>query len=111
MLFKTFKGFRIFAGDGSDFVLPETDEIREEIGVKDTWMKKNSSQAKFSSIMDVLNGYILDGILGKHKEDELQLMHENLKNIKGLVNYTTSIFTFDRGYVRQDRVYRLHLIF
>ena len=81
LLFETFKGFRLFAGDGSDFDLPETDEIREEICVKDTWMKKNPTQAKFSSIMDVLNGYILDGILGNFKEDELKLMHQNLKNI------------------------------
>ena len=36
LLFKTFKGFRIFAGDGSDFILPETDEIRKEIEVKNT---------------------------------------------------------------------------
>ena len=33
-------------------------------------MKRNPSQAKFSSIMDVLNGFILDGILGDFKEDE-----------------------------------------
>ena len=81
LLFETFKSFRLFAGDGYDFDLPKTDEIKEEISVKDTWMKKNPTQAKFSSIMDVLNGYILDGILGNFKEDELKLMHQNLKNI------------------------------
>ena len=107
LLFKTFKGFRIFAGDGSDFTLPETDEIREEIGVKDTLMKKNPSQAKFSSIMDVLNGYILDGILGNFKESELKLMHKNLKNIEGVVNYSKSIFTFDRGYIGMELYARI----
>ena len=34
-------------------------------------MKKNPAQGKFSSIMDVLNGFILDRILGDFKEDEL----------------------------------------
>ena len=65
-------------------------------------MKKNPAQAKFSSIMDVLNGFILDGILGDFKEDELKLMHKNLKNIKGLVNFKKSILIFDRGYVRME---------
>ena len=107
LLFKTFKGFRIYSGDGSDFILLETDEIREEIGVKDTLVKKNPSQAKFSSIMDVLNGQILDGILGNFKDDELKLMHENLKNIDGLVNYEKSIFTFDRGFVGMELYARI----
>ena len=107
LLFETFKGFRLFAGDGSDFDLPETDEIREEIGVKDTWMKKNPTQAKFSSIMDVLNGYILDGILGNFKEDELKLMHQNFKNIEKLVNFEKSIFIFDRGFVGMELYARI----
>ena len=101
-LFKTFKGFRLFAGDGSDFNLLEIEELRKKFNVKDTMMKRNPSQAKFSSIMDVLNGFILDGILGDFKEDELKLMHKNLKNIKGLVNFKKSIFIFDRGYVRME---------
>lgn len=37
--------------------------------------------------MDVLNGFMLDGILGDFKEDELKLMHRNLKNINDLVNF------------------------
>ena len=52
--------------------------------------------------MDVLNGFILDGILGNFKENELKLMHRNLKNIKDLVNFKKSIFIFDRGYVGME---------
>ena len=107
VLFKTFKGFRLFAGDGSDFDLLDTKEIREDFKVKNTMMKKNPSQAKFSSIMDVLNGFILDGILGNFKEDELKLMHRNLKNIEDLVNFEKSIFIFDRGYVGMELYARI----
>lgn len=57
-------------------------------------MKKNPAQGKFSSIMDVLNGFILDRILGDFKEDELKLMHRNLKNIKELVNFKKIHFHF-----------------
>ena len=66
-LFKTFKGFRLFAVDGSDFNLPDTERLREEFNVKSTMMRKNPAQCKFSSIMDVLNGFILDGIVGDYK--------------------------------------------
>ena len=45
--------------------------------------------------------------LGKHKESELKLMHENLKNIDGLVNYAKSIFTFDRSYVGMELYARI----
>ena len=70
-------------------------------------MKKNPPQGKFSSIMDVLNGFILDGILGNFKEDELKLIHRNLKNIKDLVNVKKSIFIFDRGYVGMELYARI----
>ena len=57
--------------------------------------------------MDVLNGYILDVILGNFKEDELKLMHQNLKNIEKLVNFEKSIFIFDRGYVEMELYARI----
>ena len=53
---------------------------------------------KFSSIQDVLNGFILDGILGNYKEGELPLMHQNLSNIENIIIPEKSIFTFDRNY-------------
>ena len=107
VFFKTFKGFRLFAGDGSDFNLIDTKQLREEFKVKSTMMKENPAMAKFSSIMDVLNGFMLDGILGDFKENELKLIHRNLKNIEDLVNFKKSIFTFDRGYVGMELYARI----
>ncbi len=107
VFYKTFKGFRLFAGDGSDFNLLEIEGLRKVFKVKNTMMKKNPAQAKFSSIMDVLNGFMLDGILGDFKEDELKLMHRNLKNINDLVNFKKSIFIFDRGYVGMELYARI----
>ena len=53
---------------------------------------------KFSSIQDVNNGFILDGILGNYKEGELLLAQQNLSNIENLINPEKSIFIFDRYY-------------
>ena len=56
------------------------------------------TQAKFSSILDLLNGFILDGIIGNYKQAELPLMHKNIENIQDLITPEKSIFIFDRGY-------------
>ena len=72
--FKEYKGFRLYGGDGSDFEIPDFEEVRRDFGIKDTPKYRKPAIAKFSSIMDLLNGFILDGIIGK------------------------SIFIFDRGY-------------
>ena len=53
---------------------------------------------KLSTIQDVLNGFILDGILGNYKQGELPLMHQNLSNIKNMIIPEKSIFVFDRNY-------------
>ena len=105
---KTFKGKRVFAGDGSDLEILNLISTRFAFNVK---LKKSNytypAIAKFSAVMDVLNGYLLDGILGDFKEGDLPLSHENLKNIVGLVDFANSIFTYDRGYVGLELYARL----
>lgn len=96
--FKTYKGFRLFGGDGSDFEIPDFEEVRKEFQIKDTEKYRKPAQAKFSSIMDLLNGFILDGIIGNYKQAELPLMHKNIENIQDLITPKKSIFIFDRGY-------------
>ena len=96
--FKDYKGFRLFGGDGSDFEIPDFDEVRKEFKIKDTPKYRKPARAKFSSIMDLLNGFILDGIIGDYKQAELPLMHQNLQNIQDLIIPEKSIFIFDRGY-------------
>ncbi|MBQ2613650.1 MAG: IS4 family transposase [Methanobrevibacter sp.] len=96
--FKTYKGFRLFGGDGSDFEIPDFEEVRKEFQIKDTEKYRKPAQAKFSSIMDLLNGFILDGIIGNYKQAELPLMHKNIENIQDLITPEKSIFIFDRGY-------------
>ena len=96
--FKEYKGFRLYGGDGSDFEIPDFEEVRRDFGIKDTPKYRKPAMAKFSSIMDLLNGFILDGIIGNYKQAELPLMHQNLENIQELIIPEKSIFIFDRGY-------------
>lgn len=102
-LLKTFDGFFLLAGDGSDFEIPDFDEVRKEFGIKNnSLVKREPSNAKFSGIMDVLNGFLLDGIIGNHKQAELPLMHKNINNIQDIINPEKSIFIFDRGYAAME---------
>ena len=95
---KTFKGLFLLSGDGSDQKLPDFPEVREEFNIHNTPRYTKPCMGKFSSIQDVLNGFILDGILGNYKEGELPLMHQNLSNIENIIIPEKSIFTFDRNY-------------
>ena len=102
-LFKTFKGFFLIAGDGSNFEIPDFKEVREEFGIKNNSLViRKPSNATFSGLMDVMNGFLLDGIIGNHKESELPLIHQNLDNIQDIINPSQSIFIFDRGYAAME---------
>ena len=88
--FKEYKGFRLYGGDGSDFEIPDFEEVRRDFGIKDTPKYRKPAMAKFSSIMDLLNGFILDGIIGyfivrlkdKSYIDERYTIKENDSEIK-----------------------------
>lgn len=102
-LFKTFNGFFLIAGDGSNFEIPDFEDVRKEFGIKnDSLVRREPSDAKFSGLMDVMNGFLLDGIIGNHRQAELPLMHQNLDNIQDIINPTQSIFIFDRGYTAME---------
>ena len=95
---KTYDGFFLIAGDGSDMKLPDFPEVRESFKVTNTPKYTKPCMGKFSSLQDVLNGFLLDGMLGNYKEGELPLMQQNLSNIENMIDLHRSIFIFDRNY-------------
>ena len=95
---KTYKGFFLFGCDGSDEKLPDFPQVREEFNIHNTPRYTKPCMGKLSSIQDVLNGFLLDGILGNYKEGELPLMQENLSNIENMICPEKSVFIFDRNY-------------
>lgn len=95
-LFKTFKGFRLFAGDGSKFDIPDKKLTLNEFGFPKDYSR--APKVVFSGVVDVLNGFLIDGIMGKRGVGERKLMHQNLINCEKLIKPESSIFIFDRGY-------------
>jgi len=61
--FRIFYGFRLFAGDGSLFEIPDKELTLNEFGFPDGYTKL--PKVKFSGIVDVLNNFIIDGIMGR----------------------------------------------
>lgn len=94
--FRTFYGFRLLAGDGSLFELPDKLLTLNEFRFRSDYNKV--PMVKFSGIVDVLNGFLIDGIIGKRGVGELTLIHGNIKNCLDLIIPHKSIFIFDRGY-------------
>ena len=105
--FKTFKGFRLCAGDGSDFEIPDFSETRAEFNIKNTPKYRKPAMCKFSSIQDVLNGFILDGTVADYKAGELPLMHQHLKDVKNMIVPEKTIWTLDRGYPAMELYARI----
>lgn len=107
-ILKTFKGKRIYAGDGSELEILNLISTRAEFKVKHkTPHYTYPANAKFSAVMDVLNGYILDGTLGNFKEGDFPMIHDNLENLDDVVDFMEAVFTFDRGYVGLELCARL----
>lgn len=93
--FKTFKGYRVIAVDGSTVQLPNTAKMREKYGVfceKDM----NYPAARMCLAYDVLNEAILDGKLFSYNESEQNAAMELIPNLYNTM--AQDIFLFDRGF-------------
>ena len=78
-LFKNCKDFFLYAIDGSDEKLPDYPWIREAFNIHSTPNYTKPCMGKFSSVQDVNNGFILDGLLGNYKEGGTAISTTTLK--------------------------------
>ena len=99
-IFKTYEGFRLYAVDGLTLSFDNNKELRKDFKVKkDTLTYTQPSEAKFSALMDLLNGYIIDAELGNFRQSERELFRTNLKNSQDIIDFEKAIMTLDRGYI------------
>lgn len=100
--FKTFKGYRLSAIDGSILELNNSERLRETFGYVENKTIK-LARAKASGIYDIENDMMLTSIITKYDTSERELaikLIEKLKEI-GLKN---ELILFDRGYPSKNLV-------
>ena len=96
---KTYKNFYLYAIDGMTIRFDYNKKLRKDFKVKEGNLNYiNPSEAKFSAIMDLLNGHIIDGELGNFRQSERELMKINVKNSMDIIDINQSILTMDRGF-------------
>lgn len=91
---KRFKGYRIFAIDGTELQIPKTEET-----VKRFTQDRGSTspKARASTLCDVLSGYIIHANIEDTTIDERTLAMEHLEYFKTF-HKSKDIIIFDRGY-------------
>ena len=97
---RLWNGFRVLSVDGSSITLPITRELKKIYGETKNQTKTSIVQARASVLYDVLNQYVLDGILSPKDigERALALQHLCYSKEKDLIIY-------DRGYPAYDFIY------
>ena len=97
--YKTYKGFRLLAIDGSMVTLPNNDDIKKEFcstNVINQYKDKSKTivQARVSVLYDVLNNIAIDSIITDSKTHEIHLAKNN--HFKKLNK--NDLVIMDRGY-------------
>ena len=90
---KLWKGFRLLAIDGSRLTLPNTEELKNYYGETKNQTNTGVVQARVSVLYDVLNKYVLDGILSPLSEGEADSAINHLEHTK-----PKDLIIYDRGY-------------
>ncbi|QAA83107.1 IS4 family transposase [Aequorivita sp. H23M31] len=90
---KLWNGFRLLAVDGTRITLPITDELKAIYGETKNQSSTVLVQARCSVIYDVLNKYVLDGILAPVVRGERDLALTHLEHCK-----SNDLIIYDRGY-------------
>jgi hypothetical protein len=94
--YSTWHGFRVLAIDGSKIQLPIDKILRMHFG---TAGRNNSSPTAQSSILyDVLNGFIVDAIIGPMKPGERTLAQDHVEALSKLRTFGKELLLLDRGY-------------
>ncbi len=96
---KTYKGYYVFAIDGSLIEIPNTKELQEEYRTNFNGQpNRDAARARVSGIYDVENGFMINALIRGCNEGEEKLAKENIENAKEIVDMKRSIIIFDRGY-------------
>lgn len=96
---RTWKGFHIYAVDGSTIQIPESKENYEVLGGNPNKTKKISPLVSASVLYDVMNDILVDVSLHSYRYNERESAKSHMDFLPGLPN---SIILFDRGYPSEE---------
>lgn len=103
--FKTFRGFRLSAIDGTTLELQNTESLREAYGYAENTTVK-VARARVSGLYDVENHFLIDAIIDHYKVDEETLAYRHIKTLQKL-GLKNDLILFDRGYPSKELIARL----
>jgi hypothetical protein len=100
--FKTFKGFRLLAVDGSVVQLNNSETLRQAFGYVENQLVK-LARAKMSALFDIENGMIVTAKIAHYNASERVIAAEHISKLKefGLKN---DLIIFDRGYPSRELI-------
>jgi len=90
---RLFKGFKLFAVDGTSFIVGEMAKLAKHFSESTTVLGK--AMCRISAVVDVLNDCIVNAIVSPFSVGERALA---IKQIGQLMSVTNALFLFDRGY-------------
>lgn len=100
----TFRGFRVFAVDGTKLNLPNSEELLEIFG-SERFAGGLQAQAQVSCMYDVLNDFIVDAKIEKFNTSERILAEEHLQNFS-FHEPDRDLILMDRGYPSEGLLLR-----
>jgi hypothetical protein len=94
--FKTYKGYRLMAVDGSILELNNSETLRQAFGYVEN-QKVKLARAKSSCLYDIENSMIVTSIIAHYKTSERDLALQHIQKLK-LFGLKNDLILFDRGY-------------
>lgn len=102
--YKTYKGYRLIAVDGSVFDVNAG--AAESFGVMET-VGNPVVKAQTVALVDVLNDIVIDAVMGAYKESERLLAMEAIEVLRQKADFR-DLYIFDRGFPSREIIGELY---
>lgn len=107
----TFKGFNVYAIDGSIVEIPNTKLTREEFEIPEkTELMKDTSTARISCMVDTKWDFIISSNITNKSTSEIEHALMHLDDVKNKIDLTKTITTYDRFYNSIEIMFKTMLL-
>jgi len=96
---RLYKGYRLFAVDGTSFVVGLLAKLSEYFGHSTSVQDK--AMCRISAVVDVVNNCIINATVSPYSTGERALAIDQINHLNSVIN---AIFMFDRGYWSPDLI-------